>query len=102
MLNIRATGISNFLSFNAKKTFNNLWLEFIKASILWHFDLKSHIQIQFNVSGYDIDAILSHLNLNSYASLNQWHIIAYFFRKMIFVSVIGCFYFVFIAIFADV
>ena len=39
--NIGATRKPNFLSSNAKKIFNHLWLAFIKAVILWYFDLKS-------------------------------------------------------------
>ena len=31
-----------FLTFNIKITFNYLWLAFIKAIILWHFDPKSY------------------------------------------------------------
>ena len=41
--NIGAIRESNFLTPNAKKTFNYLWLAFIKAPILQYFDFKSHI-----------------------------------------------------------
>ena len=41
--NIRATRKLNFLISNTKKTFDHLQLAFIKAPILSHFDLKSHI-----------------------------------------------------------
>ena len=44
--NIEVTEEPNFLTFNAKKVFNYLWLAFIKALILRHFDLKSHIWIE--------------------------------------------------------
>ena len=59
MLNIRATGKPNFLIPNAKKTFNHLKLAFIKALILRHFNLKSHIRIKTNASGYTISRVLS-------------------------------------------
>ena len=41
--NIGAMGEPNFLTPNAKKVFNHLWLVFIKASILQHFNLENHI-----------------------------------------------------------
>ena len=81
--NIRAMGEPNFLTPNAKKGFNHLRLAFIKASILWHFDLKSHIRIETDASGYAIDEVSSQLNLDSHALSNRWHPIAYFYRKMI-------------------
>ena len=59
MLNIRAMRKSNFLIPNAKKTLNYLRLAFIKALILQHFDLESHIRIETNLSGYAIDRVLS-------------------------------------------
>ena len=71
MPNIRATGEPNFLTPDAKKTFNYLGLAFIKAPILWHFDLESHIQIKIDVSGYAIGKVLSQLNLNSDAPPND-------------------------------
>ena len=89
--NVGATGESNFLIPNSKKAFNHLRLAFIKAPILRHFDLESHIQIETDASGYAIDRLLSQLNLDSDASPNnsnksdfgQWHPVAYFSRKMI-------------------
>ena len=59
ILNIRAMKKPYFLTPNAKKTFNYLRLAFIKAPILQHFDLKSHIRIETNVSGYTISGVLS-------------------------------------------
>ena len=41
--NIGATGKPNFLTPNAKKTFNHLRPAFIKTPILRNFDLESHI-----------------------------------------------------------
>ena len=40
-------------------------------------------RIETDVSGYAIDAVSSQLNLDSYASLNQWHSVAYFSKKII-------------------
>ena len=59
MPNIKATGESNFLTPNVKKAFNHLQLAFIKAPILQHFDLESHIRIKTNASGYAIGGVLS-------------------------------------------
>ena len=59
ILNTEAIKKSNFLTPNAKKTFNHLRLAFIKALIFQHFDLKSNIQIKTNISNYAIDGILS-------------------------------------------
>ena len=89
--NIGATGEPNFLTPDAKKAFNHLRLAFIEAPILRHFDSESHIRIETNASGYAIGGMLSQLNLDSDAPLNnlnksdfsQSHPIAYFFRKMI-------------------
>ena len=59
MPNIKATEEPNFLTFNAKKAFNYLWLAFIKAPIFRHFDLESYIQIETNELSYAIDEVLS-------------------------------------------
>ena len=93
MLNIGGTGEPNFLTPNAKKTFNYLRLTFIKAPILQHFDPESHIQIETDASGYAIGGVLSQFDLDSDAPPNdlnsnksdfsQWHPVAYFSRKMI-------------------
>ena len=92
--NIRAIGKSDFLTPDNKKAFNHLQLAFIKAPMLWHFDLESHIRIETDASGYAISGGLSQLNLNSNAPLNdsnksdfgQWYLIAYFSRKIISVK----------------
>ena len=65
MSNIRATRKPNFLTPNVKKTFNYLKLAFIKALILWHFDLENHTQIKIDASGYAIGGVLNQLNFNS-------------------------------------
>ena len=64
MPNIWARRKPNFLTFNTIKTFNHLQLAFIKAPIFPHFNLKSHIQIKTNASGYAIEKMLSQLNLD--------------------------------------
>ena len=91
--NIGATGEPNFLTSDAKKAFNHLWLAFIEAPILRHFDLKSHIRIETDVSGYAIGRVSSQLNLDSdvppndsnsnRSDFSQWHPVAYFSRKTI-------------------
>ena len=50
-----------FLILDARTIFNYLWLAFIEAPILWHFDLEYHIQIETNVLGYAISSVLSQL-----------------------------------------
>ena len=52
--NIKVTGKLNFLISSTKKVFNHLWLAFIKAPILQHFDLENHIRIETDVLGYAI------------------------------------------------
>ena len=59
MPNIGATRKPNFLTFDANKVFNHLQLAFIKAPIFRHFDLKNHIRIETNASGYAISGMLS-------------------------------------------
>ena len=89
--NIGAMEKPNFLTPNAKKAFNHLRLVFIKVLIFQHFDLKSHIRIETDGSGYAIGEMLSQLNLNSdtlpndsnKSDFGQWHPVAYFSRKMI-------------------
>ena len=71
MPNIRAISKPNFLTPNAKKALNYLWLAFIKALILQHFDLESHILIETNASSYAIDIVLSQFNVDSDAPLND-------------------------------
>ena len=71
MLNIGVIGEPNFLISDAKKTFNHLRLVFIKAPIFQYFDLKSHIQIETDASSYAIGKVLSQLNLDSDALLND-------------------------------
>ena len=50
-----------FLTSNAKTTFNRLWLAFIKALILHHFNLEYYIWIEIDTSSYAIGRVLSQL-----------------------------------------
>ena len=69
-----------FLTANAKKAFTKLRQAFIEASILNYFNLEYHIQIEMDALGYVISGIFSQLISDD---LGQWHLIAFFFRKMI-------------------
>ena len=79
-----------FLTLDVRTAFNRLRLAFTKAPILWHFDPECHIWIEIDVSGYAIDGVLCQLTfgtnpngLVTKADLGQWHLIAFFSRKMI-------------------
>ena len=71
---------SDFLTSRAKLIFTKLRQAFFKAPILHHFDLKRHIRIETNASGYAIGGVLSQLTSDN---LGQRHLIAFFSRKMI-------------------
>ena len=62
---------SKFLTSKARKTFNYLKQPFTKVSILQHFDLEYHIQIETDESGYAIKAVLSQLTFNKLISDNS-------------------------------
>ncbi len=70
----------SFLTFGVKKVFTKLRQAFVEAPILNHFDPEHYIQIKTDVSGYAIGGILSQLTLDD---LGQWHLVAFFSRKMI-------------------
>ena len=57
ILNIKVIRKPNFLTPNAKKTFNYLQLGLIKALILQYCDLENQIQIKSNTLSYTIDKI---------------------------------------------
>ena len=90
LLNFNATKAEpNFLIPSARAAFNRLWLAFIKAPILWHFDPEYYIWIEIDASDYVISGVQSQLtsgtNLNGIVTktnLGKWHLIAFFFRKM--------------------
>ena len=71
---------SDILTSRAKQAFNELRQAFLKAPILHHFDPDCHIQIETDVSGYAIGGALSQLTLDD---SGQWHLVAFFSRKMI-------------------
>ena len=50
---------SSFLTSKARSAFNRLWLAYIEASILWHFDLECHIWIETDALGYAISGVLN-------------------------------------------
>ena len=50
---------SNFFISGAKLAFTELRQAFFKAPILYYFDLKHHIRIEIDVSGYAIDELFS-------------------------------------------
>ena len=81
---------SKFLTLNTKTAFNHLRLTFTKAPILWYFDPEYHIRMEIDTLGYAIGGMLSQLtsetNSNSIVTktnLGQWHLVAFFSRKMI-------------------
>ena len=74
-----AKNVSNYLTPDAKKAFNQLYQAFTEALILQHFDLERYIRVETDTSGHTIGRVLSQLTNN----LGQWHPIAYFLHKMI-------------------
>ena len=90
ILNIKAIKKSIFLTFNAKKIFNNLKQAFIKVLILQYFNLKSYILNKTDVLDYAINGVLSQLNLDfdiisndlnlNKSDFGQWHLVAHFFK----------------------
>ena len=71
--------VSNYLTLDAKKPFDQLRQAFTKAPILQHFDLEQYIQVKTDASGYAIGGVLSQLTNDS----GRWHRVAYFLHKMI-------------------
>ena len=54
-----------FLTVDARQAFTQLRQAFIEVSILSHFDLKCHIRIETNASGYAIGGVLNQLTSDS-------------------------------------
>ena len=86
---IKNSGLS-FLTPKARSAFNRLWLAFIEALFLWHFDLECHIWIKTNALGYAISDVLSQLasgtrpyEIVTKTNLSQWYPIVFISRKMI-------------------
>ena len=69
-----------FFTTDIERAFTKWRQAFVKVSILTHFDLERHIQIETNALGYAIGGILSQLTLDN---LSRWHLVAFFSRKMI-------------------
>jgi hypothetical protein len=61
-----------------QKVFKEWKKAFIKTSILLHFDFKRKIRLKIDVFNFTISKILFQL----IEEINQWHFIAFFFRKM--------------------
>ena len=55
---------SDFFTLGAKLAFTKLRQTFVKAQILYPFNLERHIRIEMDASGYAIDRVLSQLTLN--------------------------------------
>ena len=78
-----------FLTSNVKEAFNRLRQAFTEVLILQYFDPECHIRIETNASGYAIRGVLSQLTSNQVISDGairsniNWHLVAYFSRKMI-------------------
>ena len=80
----------SFLTPEARSTFNRLRLAFTEALILRYFDPECHIRIETDASGYAIGGVLSQLasgtssdGVVTKTDLGQWHLVAFFSRKMI-------------------
>ena len=71
--------VSNYLTPDAKKAFDQLCQAFTKATILQYFDLEQYIRVEIDASGYAISGVLSQLTNDS----NRWHPMVYFLHKMI-------------------
>ena len=74
-----ANNVRNYLTPDAKKTFDQLRQAFTEVLIFQHFDPKRYIWVETDASGHVIGGALSQLTND----LGQWHLVAYFLRKMI-------------------
>jgi hypothetical protein len=61
-----------------RKAFKKLKEVFIKTSILLHFDFKRRIRLKIDAFDFVISEIISQL----IEKIDQWHLIAFFFRKI--------------------
>ena len=82
-----------FLTPKARLALIQLRQTFIESQILHYFDPKSHIPIETDTSGYAIGGVLSQLSFEispdevvTKDDLGQWHLVAFFSRKMILVE----------------
>ena len=91
LFNFHATEAgSSFLTPNIRTIFNYLQLAFTKALILQHFDPEFYIWIVTDILGYAIGGVLSQPTSGTSpnevvtkANLGQWHLVAFFSRKLI-------------------
>ena len=81
---------TGFFTPKVRPAFTQLRQVFVKAPILHHFDLKSHIWIEINAPGYAIGGVLSQLSSRTRSdgvitktNLGQWHQVAFFSKKKI-------------------
>ena len=72
--------LGTFLIVDAKKAFTKLRQAFVEVPILNYFDLEYYIQIETDALGYANGGIFSQLTSDD---LGRWHLVAFFFRKMI-------------------
>ena len=71
--------VSNYLTPDAKKAFDQLRQAFTEAPILQHFNPEQYIRVETDASGYAISEVLSQLTND----LGRWNPVDYFSRKMI-------------------
>ena len=90
-LNFKNTKVrAGFLTLKARLAFTQLRQAFKKALIFHYFDLKCYIWIKTDASGYAIHGVVSQLafgirlvDIITKTNLGQWHLLAFFFKKMI-------------------
>ena len=70
----------DFFTPRARLAFTKLRQAFVKAPILYYFDLECHIRIETDASGYTIGGVLSQL---TWDNLGRWHLMPFFSQKMI-------------------
>ena len=73
-------GSLDFFTPRAKLAFAKLRQAFIKTQILHHFNSECHIRIETDILRYMIGGVLNQLTSDD---LSQWHLVAFFFQKMI-------------------
>ena len=67
-----AKNVSNYLTPNAKKAFDQLCQAFIKAPILQHFNPEQYIRVETDAFGHAIGGVLNQLTNDT----GQWHPVA--------------------------
>ena len=78
-VNNSAKNVSNYLTTNAKRAFDQLYQVFTKTPILQHFDPEQYIWVETDASGHDIGGVLSQLTND----LGRWHPVVYLLHKII-------------------